>query len=302
MIGVDIGTTSTKAVLYQETGEIISTNHQSYKLYSPDIHTAELDLREILQAVVLVIKNVMETSQVDPNDISFISFSSAMHSVIAIDKMGEPITNCITWADNRSSDYAKIIHTQYDGNKIYQKTGTPIHPMSPLSQIMWIEHEKPELARKTKKYIGIKEFIFHKSFQQYVVDYSIASCTDLMNLQTFTWDEDALKVAGISTIVSTQEVFTGCSSRYAKQMGILPETKFVIGASDGVLSNIGVNAIAEEEIAITIGTSGAIRTVLPEPTVDPQGRTFCYALTKDQWVVGGPINNGRIVLQWVRDE
>src|SRR5699024_1443875 len=301
MIGVDIGTTSTKAVLYQETGEIISTNHQSYKLYSPDIHTAELDLREILQAVVLVIKNVMETSQVDPNDISFISFSSAMHSVIAIDKMGEPITNCITWADNRSSDYAKIIHTQYDGNKIYQKTGTPIHPMSPLSKIMWIEHEKPELARKTKKYIGIKEFIFHKFFQQYVVDYSIASCTGLMNLQTFTWDEDALKVAGISkqklsTIVSTQEVFTGCSSHYAKQMGILPETKFVIGASDGVLSNIGVNAISEGEFAITIGTSGAIRTVLPEPKVEPKGRTFCYALTEDHWVIGGPVNNGGIVL------
>src|SRR5699024_11218358 len=98
MIGVDIGTTSTKAVLYQETGEIISTNHQSYKLYSPDIHTAELDLREILQAVVLVIKNVMETSQVDPNDISFIYFSSSMHSVIAFDKLGESITYCISWS------------------------------------------------------------------------------------------------------------------------------------------------------------------------------------------------------------
>lgn len=307
MIGVDIGTTSTKAILYQETGELISYHNYSYTLKTPDVHTAELDPEMILEAVVLTIEKVIKESKVNASNISFISFSSAMHSVIAIDKNNKPITNCITWADNRSAHWAQRIKENFDGLKIYQRTGTPIHSMSPLSKIMWLEHEHPEIARKTNKYIGIKEYIFLRFFNLYVVDYSIASCTGLMNLHTLTWDEEVLHIAGIteqklSSIVSTQEIFTRCNPYYAKRMGVLSETKFIIGASDGVLSNIGVNAINPGELAITIGTSGAIRTIINKPKVDSKGHIFCYALTDEHWVVGGPVNNGGLVLRWIRDE
>lgn len=307
MLGVDIGTTSTKAVLFRETGEVIANENNGYDLYKPDIYTAEQDPEEILQAVLLSIGNVMKKSQINPEDLTFISFSSAMHSVIAMDENDRNITRCITWADNRSSNWAKKINEEFNGHAIYSRTGTPIHPMSPLCKIAWMENEVPEVSSKTKKYIGIKEYIFYKLFNEYAVDYSIASCTGLMNLESLSWDKEALKVAGItedklSRIVSTKEVFTGCESSYAEQMGILKETKFVIGASDGVLSNIGVNAIKKGEVAVTIGTSGAIRTVVPKPHTDPKGRIFCYALTEDHWVIGGPVNNGGIVFRWIRDE
>lgn len=244
MLGVDIGTTSTKAVLFRETGEVIANENNGYDLYKPDIYTAEQDPEEILQAVLLSIGNVMKKSQINPEDLTFISFSSAMHSVIAMDENDRNITRCITWADNRSSNWAKKINEEFNGHAIYSRTGTPIHPMSPLCKIAWMENEVPEVSSKTKKYIGIKEYIFYKLFNEYAVDYSIASCTGLMNLESLSWDKEALKVAGItedklSRIVSTKEVFTGCESSYAEQMGILKETKFVIGASDGVLSNIG---------------------------------------------------------------
>ncbi|SET17935.1 gluconokinase [Salinibacillus kushneri] len=307
MLGVDIGTTSTKAVLYKKTGDIIAEENNGYDLYTPDIYTAEQDPDEIFQAVLLSIGNVMKKSAINPKDLSFISFSSAMHSLIAIDESDKPLTQCITWADNRSSKWARKIKEKWNGHNIYLRTGTPVHPMSPLCKIAWIEHDKPEIAKKTKKYIGIKEYIFHKLFNEYVVDYSLASSMGLFNLENLSWDKEALKVAGISEtklsrLVSTKEIFAGSDKQYADQMGILPETRFVIGASDGVLSNIGVNAIKEGEVAVTIGTSGAIRTVIPKPHTDPKGRTFCYALTEDHWVIGGPVNNGGIVFRWIRDE
>ncbi|MTW85854.1 gluconokinase [Virgibacillus dakarensis] len=307
MLGVDIGTTSTKAVLFRETGEIIAQENNGYDLYTPDISTAEQDPEEIFQAVLLSIGNVMKRSQINPNELTFIAFSSAMHSVIAIDENDKPLTRCITWADNRSSHFAKKIKGERNGHAIYLKTGTPIHPMSPLCKITWMEQENPEISKKTKKYIGIKEYVFYKLFNDYVVDYSIASAMGLMNLQSLRWDEEALQVAGISEnklsrLVSTKEVFTGCREDYANEMRILESTRFVIGASDGVLSNIGVNAINKGEVAVTIGTSGAIRTVIPKPQTDPKGRIFCYALTEDHWVIGGPVNNGGIVLRWIRDE
>ncbi|TCZ78308.1 gluconokinase [Paenibacillus albiflavus] len=305
MLAVDIGTTSTKAVLFSGKGDVIEQQNIGYPLYTPDISTAEQDPEEIFQAVLDAISNIMKHHS--QKKLLFVSFSSAMHSVIAMDENDLPLTPCITWADNRSETWAHKIKNELNGHEVYTRTGTPIHPMSPLAKITWIVNDRPEIARKAKKYIGIKEYIFKKFFNQYVVDHSLASAMGMMNLKTLDWDEEALQIAGItpaqlSELVPTTKIFMGCDSNLAKQIGIDPQTPFVIGASDGVLSNLGVNAIRKGEIAVTIGTSGAIRTIIDKPQTDKKGRTFCYALTENHWVIGGPVNNGGMVLRWIRDE
>ncbi|MDM5219934.1 gluconokinase [Peribacillus sp. NJ11] len=305
MLGVDIGTTSTKAVLFTKKGDVIQQENVGYPLYTPDMTTAEQDPEEIFQAVLKAFSNI--TKQHPDKKISFISFSSAMHSVIAMDENDQPLTRCITWADNRSEAWAHKIKDELDGHEVYKRTGTPIHPMSPLSKITWIVNDHPEIATNVKKYIGIKEYIFKKFFDQYVVDYSLASSMGMLNLKNLDWDEEALRIAGItrgqlSELVPTTKIFNNCDPDLAKQIGIDPQTSFVIGASDGVLSNLGVNAIRKGEIAVTIGTSGAIRTIIDEPKTDEKGRIFCYALTEKHWVIGGPVNNGGMVLRWIRDE
>lgn len=305
MLGVDIGTTSTKAVLFTEKGEVIQTENIGYPLYTPNISTAEQDPEEIFQAVLKAISNI--TKKNPQKDIAFVSFSSAMHSVIAIGSDDQPLTACITWADNRSEAWTHKIKTELNGHEVYKRTGTPLHPMSPLSKMAWITNDRPEIATKAKKYIGIKEYVFKKLFDQYVVDYSLASAMGMMNLQTLDWDEEALSIAGVtrdqlSQLVPTTQVFTDIHPDFAKQMGLDTKTPFVIGASDGVLSNLGVNAIRKGEIAVTIGTSGAIRTIIEKPQTDEKGRIFCYALTENHWVIGGPVNNGGMILRWIRDE
>jgi gluconokinase len=305
VIGVDIGTTSTKSVLFKTDGTIVSTFGVEYPLYSPNPETAEQNPHEIFQAVIKTIKEVI--SKVDPADLLCVSFSSAMHSVIAVDRDGTPLSNCMTWADNRSAKWAEKIAKEMNGHEIYLRTGTPIHPMSPLSKITWIRNEQTDLFMKTFKFISIKEYVFHKLFKRFVIDYSIASATGLFNLESLDWDKEALEVAGItaehlSEPVNTTFSLTGLDAVYAAEMGIHAEVPFVVGASDGVLSNLGVNAIQPGVVAVTIGTSGAIRTVTDKPVTDPKGRIFCYALTDDKWVIGGPVNNGGMIFRWVRDQ
>lgn len=171
---------------------------------------------------------------------------------------------------------------------------------------MWLRHDEPELFESTAKFISIKEYLFFRLFGQYVVDHSIASCTGLLNLEQLDWDAEALEVAGItpdhlSKLVPTTHILEGMNHESAEKW-LSPSTPFVIGASDGVLSNLGVNAIEPGVVAATIGTSGAIRTVVDRPVTDPKGRTFCYALTENLWVIGGPVNNGGMLFRWVRDE
>ncbi|ASI36778.1 gluconokinase [Exiguobacterium sp. N4-1P] len=304
MLGIDIGTTSTKAVLFTTKGEVVGQTNVGYPLHTPNRSTAEQDPEEIFHAVLETIR--LLTRQYPDQKPKFVAFSSAMHSLIAIDEEDQPLTACITWADSRSEAWSNRIKEEY-GNDVYHRTGTPIHPMSPLAKICWLVEDRPEIAERTKKYIGIKEFVFQRLFGRYVIDHSLASATGLFNIHDMKWDSKALEIAGIdasklSEPVSTTTQYSDINPEYAKQIGLDPATPFMIGASDGVLSNLGVNAIRKGEIAITIGTSGAIRTIIDRPQTDEKGRTFCYALTEKHWVIGGPVNNGGMVLRWIRDE
>ena len=305
-MGVDIGTTGTKALLFNDKGEVLNTGRYNYPLFSPTPAIAEQDPEEILKAVKHCIKEAATLDGYDVSTLQFVSFSAAMHSVIALDDKGNPLTKCITWADSRSVKWAEHIK-QHHGQAVYMRTGTPIHPMSPLAKITWLRHDEPDIFAKATKFIGIKEYVFHHFFGEYVVDHSIASATGLFNLQNKDWDEEALEIAGITTEnlskpVPTTTLLTNLKPDVAKELCIPASTPFVVGANDGVLSNLGVNAIDPGVVAVTIGTSGAIRTVTDKPVTDPKGRIFCYILTENHYVIGGPVNNGGMTLRWVRDE
>lgn len=304
-LGVDIGTTGTKAVLYNDQGQVLHVGRCEYPLYSPIPSVAEQNPDEIYAAVK---HSIREAVSYEPeHELQFISFSAAMHSVIAVDERGKPLSNCITWADSRATKWANKIKSELNGHEIYLRTGTPIHPMSPLAKITWIRHDKQELFNATSKFIGIKEYVFYQFFGRFLVDHSIASATGMFNLFTKDWDAEALEVAGISkdhlsTLVPTTEVITNLHEEIAAELNIAPTTRFIIGANDGVLSNLGVNAIDPGVVAVTIGTSGAIRTVTNKPSTDSKGRIFCYVLTDEHWVIGGPVNNGGMTFRRVRDE
>lgn len=304
-IGVDVGTTSTKAIAFSTDGQVKAQSSQMYGLNVPQPGWAEQDPEEILSAVVAAVGEVMQ--QVEPGAVAALGFSAAMHSVIAVDLAGKPLTAAIIWADNRSIAQVKRLKQDSSGHALYLRTGTPIHPMSPLPKLLWLRETLPEQFQASARFISIKEFIFHRWFNRYIVDYSIASATGLLNLQHLQWDQEALALVGLtpdrlSDLVPTTHMLRGIHPAYAEAMGLHPDTPVVIGANDGVLANLGVGAIAPSQLAITIGTSSAVRSVVPQPVTDPQGRTFCYALTEKHWVIGGPSNNGGIVLRWLRDE
>lgn len=307
VIAVDIGTTSTKTMVIDRQGNILTNHAIEYPLHTPLPGRAEQDPEQIFQAVVDTIREVVNRAAIAPSQVLCVSFSSAMHSLIAVDKDNRPLSPSITFADSRSVDYVAQLNASGLGQQIYRATGTPIHPMSPLLKLMWLKDHQPSLFETAYKFIGIKEYVFAKLFDQFVIDYSLASATGLFNLQQLQWDKLALQTAGItadrlSQPVTTTEHCRGMDQAYANYMGLDAQTPFVLGASDGVLANLGIGAIEPGVYAVTIGTSGAVRGVVTKPQTDPEGRLFCYALNEHFWVVGGPINNGGIMLRWVRDQ
>lgn len=303
LIGVDVGTTATKAVLYDEHANALRRFSAGYALYRDARGMAEQDSFALLAAVEQVIHDAAAEIDFAHEQLLAVAFSSANQSVMMFDCHFKPLTRIITWADTRAEEVAKRLKHSPAGSQIYAQTGTPIHPMSPLTKIMWLNQTQSDKVAQAAYFVGIKSFLFHQFFGVFKTDISMASCTGMMNIQTGNWDDQALsltnlRVEQLPAIVSGTTQERGLTPEAQAQMGIPVDTPFVYGAFDGALSNLGVGAIKQDTVAITIGTSAGVRVVTDHPVIDLQQRLFCYALDNDHWVIGGPINNGGFVYQW----
>ena len=244
-------------------------------------------------------------SQLDDQPVA-LSFSTAMHSLLGLDPEGTPLTNSITWADSRASTQAERVRASSGGLALHRRTGTPVHPMAPLSKLIWFHEQEPKLCEQVGHWGGIKEYVLLRMCDALVMDHSVGSGTGLMDIHRLRWDEQALQLAGITAeqlpeLVPTTTILPGVTEEAAAATGLDQKVPVVVGAGDGPLANLGLGAVRPGVAACSIGTSGALRVMVENPGVDPLGGVFCYALTKGHWAGGGAINTGGVVLQWAGD-
>lgn len=300
-MGVDIGTSSTKAVLFNEQGEVIHREAIHYNLVTDETGKAEESPTEIFEAVITSIRHVM--SKINKADLRGISFSSAMHSLIAAKSNGELLTECITWADGRSSEALENVKRDNYLFQLYEATGTPIHPMSPFAKICWLKETEPELFNRTEKFIDIKAYILYRFFGVWVMDESLASGTGLYNILEHDWEFEAMEIVKLTPdffpkVVPETYQLRGMKAKYVEFMGIPDDVPLIVGGSDGALANIGIQATGRNDVTITVGTSGAVRKLTNEFQVDSRGRTFCYGAGDGYFIAGGAVNNGGKVVEW----
>ncbi len=301
VIGVDIGTGSSKAVALDNTGNTVCTSQIYYTTNSPQPGYSEQDPEAIWNAFIKCINEITTNIK---HVLIAVSISSAMHSLLVVDNKNTALTPLITWEDTRSEKIAADLRNSADAESIYQSTGTPVHSMSPLCKIKWLKENENEIFKKAFKFISIKEFIWFRLFNKYEIDYSIASSTGLFNIENFKWNEPSLQFCGInqsnlSEPVPTDFIRKNINAEIAKKLNIPPDTNFCIGASDGCLANLGSEAIQPGIAALTIGTSGAVRIACNKPVVNYKAMIFNYVLDKKTFISGGPVNNGGNVLKWL---
>jgi gluconokinase len=304
-LGVDIGTTSAKAIAFNDKGELIHKHSVSYEMLHPRQNHSEIDANEILNAVITCINQVVDT--LSPAKPQLVSFSAMMHSLIVINEKGEPTTNCIIWADNRAASIAKQLRQTPDGESFYHATGVPVHAMSPFCKLLWLKENEPAIFLGAHKFIGIKEFIFSKLFDSYFIDTGIASATGLLNLHTLEWDKNIFELLELSTEKLSQLVPVEHILYYSPNIDrphslhISNLTPFVIGSSDGAMAHIGAGSDGANSMSVTIGTSAAVRVLSDQPATEKNMSIFCYYASGEHYVSGGASNNGAVVIQWLKE-
>jgi gluconokinase len=300
VIGVDVGTTSAKAVAFDAAGRALGHGEVGYPLLEPEPGQAVQDPSAVVDGMLAAIRAAVAAARERGVRIAALSLSSAMHALVALDGDGHPLTPIVTWGDMRSAEQADRLRAEHP--ELHDRTGAPLHPQTPLTKLAWFAERDPATFAAARRWVGVKELALHRLTGSWAVDYSVASGTGLLNLERLDWDAEALALAGIdrerlAPLVPT-DAQLALSADAAAAVGLDAGLPVIAGGGDGPLANLGVGAVAPGVAACSIGTSAALRLVVARPTIDPQRRAFCYALAPGRWVIGGAINNGGVVLRW----
>ena len=304
VVAVDVGTTGVNV----EAVDAAAVSHcgaaREYPTSMPHPGWSEQDPDVVAAATADAVREVAGAVDGKGPPIAGVCFSSAMHSLIALDSAGTRLTPSVTWADQRAGAQARRLRARRTGWRCTGARGRPCTRCLRWSSSCGSARTQPEIWRRAAHWVGIKDYLLHRLTGVLAVDESVASATGLYGLATRDWDDDALALAQLRrdqlpSLHETTDVVATLGAEAAQEWGLPRGTPIVLGATDGVLANLGLGAVAPGVTACSIGTSGAIRGVVPQPQVDDRGGVFCYVLVPGRWVVGGAVNNGGNVLRWL---
>ena len=305
-MGVDMGTSGCRAVIFDEAFRIRGKAKASFSLQVPHPQWAEQDADRILFAVLATIRRCLKESGIASREILGVSLSGVLYSLLAVDAQGSPLLPLIQWSDNRAESQAFRLDEPFQEAGLYQKTGCRNNAMYLPAKILWIQEELPSVFARVGKLISLKDYVAqHLTGGEYITDYIVASASGLFNIHEKRWDQDVQRLLHLSSAylpaaVPPQSILGRIGAGAARRTGLLEGTPVAAGGGDGPLSNIGAGVIEPGQLNLSIGSGGILRMVLDRPRLCPAQRVWCYLLKEDLWILGG-VNNGGMVLQWFWD-
>ena len=208
----------------------------------------------------------------------------------------------MTWMDRRSGAIADGWRADGTAAALYRETGAPMHPMLPLAKLRWLAGNDPGLFGRTHRFVGLKELFVFRWTGEWLIDWGLAGATGMFGFASQAWSARALELAGIDASrlstpapPSARKTLRGA---VARELGLDANTAVVLASSDGALANIGTGT-GTGDVAVTLGTSGAVRTLSTEPLLDERARTFCYPAGDETYVIGGPTSSAGASLDWM---
>lgn len=291
VLAVDLGTTATKVVAVDAQARVVASTERGYPMRTSGLEATH-DPRQVLAAALDALRELAS------EDVRAIALTGAMHSIMGLDADLSPVTDALSWADNRAIEQTERLRGTEEGRALHQATGAPIHSFTPLMKLAWF-HEN---GVRAAKWCEIKDFVHLHLTGALINEHSSGSGTGLMNVHTLQWHEPSLEFAGVTADQLPPLVEpTHSTPLTAVIPGLRPGIPVIVGGGDGPLGNLGVGAASPGAGAVSLGTSGALRVAQLGPGVDDEGRTFSYAIGEGLWVRGGAISNGGVVAQWAAE-
>lgn len=307
IVGIDIGTSGTKTVLFDECGKKIASHTVEYPLYQPKNGWAEQEPADWWRASYESCKAVITESGVSPADIAGVGLSGQMHGLVMLDENGDVLRRSIIWCDGRTGEECELIEELIGHDRLIEITANPALTGFTASKIMWVKRHEPEFFDKCKKILLPKDYVRFMLTGEAATDVSDASGMQLMNIGKRCWSEEVCEKLGIDTsllakLYESPEVSGYVTEEASRLTGLAVGTPVVAGAGDNAAAAVGMGVVCDGKAFTTIGTSGVVFAHTDKMSIDPAGRahTFCCAVP-GCWHVMGVTQAAGLSLRWLRD-
>jgi gluconokinase len=308
VLALDVGTSSARARAFDAGGRAQpgAEGHVAYEPRTTRDGGVELDADALLEAVARALDGCLAGCGPRAREIAAVGASVFWHSLLALDDAGRPLTPVITWADTRSAKAAAELRAAHDERAIHARTGAPLHPAFFPAKLRWLRATRPGLFDRAVTWCGFAEYLQARLTGAIGTSLSMASGTGLLDQVHDGWDEAMLSVAGISTRQLPpidDSARPGLAAPWASRWPALARVPWHPARGDGACSNVGSDCWGPGRVALNLGTSAALRVVLPEP-LGPHAATpwglWRYRVDAGRALVGGATSEGGNVLAWCR--
>ncbi len=305
LIGIDIGTSGTKSVLFDTEGNTIASATAEYPLYQPENGWAEQNPQDWWNAVCSTLK---EISKKACGEICGIGLSGQMHGLVMLDEKNEVLRNAIIWCDGRTAKECREIESIIGHDRLLEITGNPALAGFTASKIMWVKKHEPESFKRCRHILLPKDYIRYMLTGVYATDVSDASGMQLLDVGKRYWSDEVLEQLGIdrdllAKVYESPEVTGYVSEAASKLCGLKEGIPVAAGAGDNAAAAIGTGVCENGKAFTTIGTSGVVFAHTDEMIFDPKGRihTFCCAVP-GAWHVMGVTQAAGLSLSWFKNQ
>ncbi len=308
LLGIDLGTSATKTVLFDSDGRRLASHTVEYPLYQPQNGWAEQDPEDWWRAVQETVCTVLAKSGAKPEDIRGIGIAGQMHGLVMLDDQGQVLRKAILWCDGRTQAQCDEITRTVGREKLLSITANSALTGFTAGKILWVREHEPENYEKCRHILLPKDYIRYKLTGEFATEVSDASGMNLLDVPQRQWSGEILSLLGIDRSL-LGEMYESCqvsgkvTKAAAEATGLAEGTVVVGGAGDNAAAAIGTGVVEEGKAFTTLGTSGVIFAHAGQVTVDPQGRvhTFCSAVP-GAWTVMSCTLSAGLSLQWFRNQ
>lgn len=306
LLAHDLGTSGDKVTLFTTEGKLLKSCVRSYGVHWFNDVWAEQIPDEWFEAVCGSTKEIMEG--IDPKDVLGVSFSGQMMGCVCVDERGNVLRDAIIWADRRATEEEAFITGKIDTKAFYDITGHRPSASNSMAKLLWLKNNEPKTYEKTYKMLNAKDYILLKLTGAFVTDYSDASGTNLLDLNTLQWsvkiaDAIGLDLDKMPELKHSTDVIGVINETMSQRTGLNPGTPIVCGGGDGSMAALGAGCVNVGDGFTTVGTSAWNALTTESPILDDSMRIFNFAhIIPGKYVPCGTMQTAGAAVGWMVKE
>ena len=305
--GIDSSTTATKALLMDESGQVLGVASNEYPYETPQPLWSEQDPALWWRAAVASIRQVIANTGVEAAAVKGIGLTGQMHGLVLLDKKGEVLRPAILWNDQRTGPQCDAIRFKLGRENLIQITGNDALTGFTAPKILWVQEHEPEIWKRTRHILLPKDYVRYKLTSKFAVDRADGAGTILFDLAERDWSPQVLAAFDISmeylpkTFEGTDVTGT-LSPAVADDLGLPAGIPVFGGGGDQAAAAVGTGAVRSGVVSLSLGTSGVVFATTDAPVIEPEGRlhAFCHSVP-GKWHLMGVMLSAAGSLRWYRD-